>query len=95
MPDALKLDFGAYAAPAKGVLIVFCDDKLKLGPATSRALGAAGPQVARAAKAAAFTGKKDSGLELIAPEGLKVDRLVVIGAGKAAIRPPTSSPRIS
>ncbi len=83
MPDALKLGFGAFTAPAKGVLIVFCDDKVKFGPATTKAMGPAAAQVARAAKAAGFTGKKDAALELIAPEGLKVDRLVVIGAGKA------------
>ena len=32
MPDALKLGFGPFAAPAKGVFIVFCDDALKFGP---------------------------------------------------------------
>jgi leucyl aminopeptidase len=84
MPDALKLGFGPYGAATKGVLIVFCDNKLKFGPASMRILGTAGAQVARAAKAAGFTGKKDSSLELIAPEGLKVDRLVVLGAGAAS-----------
>ena len=44
MPDALKLGFGAFTAPAKGVLIVFCDDKLKFGPATTKAIGPAGPR---------------------------------------------------
>ncbi len=88
MPDALKLGFGAYTAPNKGVLIVFCDDKPKFGPATTKALGAAGSQVVRAAKAAGFTGKSGATLELIAPEGLKVDRLVLIGAGKTADRKP-------
>jgi leucyl aminopeptidase len=84
MPDALKLGFGAYSAPTKGVLVVFCDNKLKFGPASTRMLGAAAARVARAAKAAGFTGKKDTSLELIAPEGLKVDRLVVLGAGPAS-----------
>ncbi len=88
MSDACKLGFGAYTAPDKGILIVFCDDKLKFGPATAKALGATGPQVARAAKAAGFSGKKGAALELIAPEGLKVDRLIVIGADKAADRKP-------
>ncbi|HZD90255.1 MAG TPA: leucyl aminopeptidase [Pseudolabrys sp.] len=82
MSDALKLGFGALNAPAKGVLVVFCDDKLKFGAATNKALGETGSKLARAAKVAAFTGKKSSLLELIAPEGLKVDRLVVIGTGK-------------
>ena len=39
-------------------------------------------RVARAAKAERFTGKSGSALELSVPEGLKVARLVVIGAGK-------------
>src|SRR5476651_741764 len=82
MTDALKLAFGPFTAPAKGVLIVFCDDGLKFGPATARALGSAAGLVARAAKAERFTGKSGSVLELSVPEGLKVARLVVIGAGK-------------
>src|SRR5476651_2565111 len=91
MTDALKLGFGPFTAPAKlaatGVLIVFCDDGLKFGPATTKALGALGSAnglVARAAKAERFTGKSGSALELSVPEGLKVARLVVIGAGKLA-----------
>src|SRR3989304_4014523 len=84
MTDALKLGFGPFAAPAKGVLIVFCDDALKFGPATRKALGSAADLVARAAKTERFTGKSGSALELILPEGLKVARLVVIGTGKAS-----------
>ena len=83
MPEA-KLAFGPFAAPARGVLVVFCDDTLKFGSATTRALSAAAEQVARAAKAERFTGKSGSALGLSAPEGLKVARLVVIGAGKPA-----------
>ena len=85
MSDALKLGFAPFAAPAKigvsGVLVVFCDDGLKFGPATAKALGSAAGLVARAAKAERFTGKSGSALELVVPEGLKVSRLVVIGAG--------------
>src|SRR5664279_481749 len=88
MTDALKLGFAPFAAPAKmgpsGVLIVFCDDGLKFGPATAKALGTAAGLVARAAKAERFTGKSGSALELSVPEGLKVARLVVIGAGKVS-----------
>lgn len=69
MTDALKLGFGPFAAPAKGVLVVFCDGGLKFGPATQRALGAAAETIARAAKAERFTGKKSSALELVVPQG--------------------------
>ncbi len=82
MTDALKLGFGPFTAPAKGVLIVFCDDSLKFGPATAKALGSSAGLVARAAKAEHFTGKNGTSLELIVPEGLKVGRLAVIGVGK-------------
>ncbi len=84
MSDALKLGFGPFAAPAKGVLIVFCDDGVKLGSATAKALGSAAGLVARAAKAEGFTGKSGAALDLVVPEGLKAARLVVIGAGKVA-----------
>src|SRR5450631_2947442 len=88
MSDALKLGFGPFAAPAKlspsGVLIVFCDDKLKFGRATAKAIAPAAGLVARAATAERFTGKSGSALELSVPEGLSVARLVVIGAGKAS-----------
>jgi leucyl aminopeptidase len=88
MTDALTLGFGPFTAPAKigrsAVLIVFCDDGLKFGPATTKALGSAAGLVARAAKVERFTGKSGSALELVVPEGLKVSRLVVIGIGKTA-----------
>jgi len=84
MTDAPKLGFGPFAAPARGVLIVFCDDGVKFGSATAKALGSATGLVARAAKAERFTGRSGSSLDLIVPEGLKVARLVVIGAGKTS-----------
>jgi len=85
MAVAVKLGFGPFNAPVKlgasGVLVVFCDDGLKFGPATATAIAPASSLVARAAKAERFTGKSGSALELVVPEGLKVSRLVVIGAG--------------
>jgi len=84
MPDALTLGFAPFAAPGRGVLVVFCDDGLKFGPAIGRALGSVAGLVARAAKAEGFKGKSATALEIIVPEGLKVGRLVVVGVGKAA-----------
>ena len=88
MTDALKLGFGPFARPAKGVLVVFCDDGLKFGSATHRALGAALNQLRGPPEAERFTGKKNSALELAVPAGLRASRLVVIGVGKIAeLRP--------
>jgi leucyl aminopeptidase len=84
MPDALTLGFSAFATAPKGVLIVFCDDGLKFGVASRRALAPSGDLVTRAAKAERFTGKSGSVLDLVIPEGLKLPRLVVIGVGKVA-----------
>ena len=84
MTNGLKLGFGPFAAPARGVLIVFCDDGLKFGSATRKALGSATDLVTRAAKAERFTGKKNTALELAVPAGLRVARLVVLGVGKTS-----------
>jgi leucyl aminopeptidase len=81
---ALKLGFGPFTTPAKGVLVVFCNKGLKFGPATRKALGSTADLVARAAKAERFTGNKNSTLDLAVPAGLKAARLVIIGLGKTA-----------
>jgi leucyl aminopeptidase len=80
----LKIEFDRFKAPGKGVLIVFCDDALKIGAATGKLLGDAAALIDRAAEADGFTGKSGSTLDVIAPAGLKVSRLVVIGCGKVS-----------
>jgi leucyl aminopeptidase len=84
MSDALKVGFVPLSTAASGVLVVFCDDELKLGPATRKALGAAVDLVKRAAAAGAFKGKNGSTLDLLGPEGIKIQRLLVIGTGKSS-----------
>lgn len=84
MSDAIKVGFVPLASAARGILIVFCDDALKVGPATAKALGGAAELVKRAAAAASFKGKSGAALDILAPEGLKAERLIVIGTGKEA-----------
>jgi leucyl aminopeptidase len=79
---ALKLEFAPLSTPPKGVLVVFCDEALKLGSATRQALAETGDLVARAAAAERFKGKSGSALDIVAPAGLEVSRLVVVGVGK-------------
>jgi leucyl aminopeptidase len=83
MSDAIKLGFSDFTAPAKGALVVFCDDKLAFGAASKRLLGQAADFVERAAAADQFSGKAGSTLEIVAPAGLRVSRLVIMGVGKA------------
>ena len=83
MSGRLKLGFAPVAAPAKGVLVLFCEDGVKFGSAARRALGPTGDLVGRAAAADRFKGKSGSALDLVAPPGLDLSRLVIMGVGKA------------
>src|SRR5215207_279220 len=84
MSDAVKVGFVAFSAASRGVLVVFCDDALKFGEATRKALGTAANTVKRAAAANQFKGKSGSTLDIPAPDGIKAERLIVVGVGKVA-----------
>ena len=84
MTDAVKVGFVAFSSAPRGILVVFCDDTLKFGAATAKALGAAATLVKRAAATNQFKGKSGSTLDILAPEGLKAPRLIVVGAGKVS-----------
>jgi leucyl aminopeptidase len=84
MTDAVKVGFVPFTAAPRGIVVVFCDDSLKFGPATRKALGAAVSLVKRAAETNQFKGKNAAALDILAPEGLKAKRLVVMGVGKLA-----------
>jgi leucyl aminopeptidase len=81
MPDRPKIGF-TPSDRLRGVLVTFCAEGLKFGPATQKALSPIGDLYRRAAAADRFTGKSGSILDIIAPTGLNVPRLVIIGTGK-------------
>ena len=80
MPD-LKLGFTSFDRP-RGVLVVFCAENLKFGPATQKLLAPVGDLCRRAAAADRFTGKNATKLDIVAPAGLHAPRLVLVGTGK-------------
>ncbi|MGH6643496.1 MAG: leucyl aminopeptidase [Bradyrhizobium sp.] len=82
MSDVVKVGFVPFSAASRGVLVVFCDDALKFGAVTRKALGPAADTVKRAAAANAFKGKSGAALDILAPEGIKSPRLIVVGLGK-------------
>jgi len=84
MADARKPSFAPFSATPKDVLVLICEDGLKFGPAARQALKAAGTLVTRAAASEQFTGKRGKALDIVAPSGLRVSRLIVIGAGKVS-----------
>jgi leucyl aminopeptidase len=72
MPDAVKVGFVPFSATPRGILGVFCDDELKLGAASRKALGTAADLVKRAAATSRFKGKSGAALDLLEPEGIKI-----------------------
>ena len=87
MPDQTTITFAVPAMPDGGALVLFVGDDLALAEGARALLGdEAAATVARAAKAEAFKGKARSALVLVAPAGLALDRLVVIGTGGAKER---------
>ena len=84
MSDAVKVGFVPLSTAPRGLLVIFCDEQLKFGPATRKALGEAAGTVKRAAAANRFKGKSSSILDIPAPEGIKIQRLIVVGTGKGS-----------
>jgi leucyl aminopeptidase len=84
MTDAVKVGFVPFSGALGGILVVFCDDGLEFGPATRKALGAGAGLIKRAAETNQFKGKNGASLDILAPEGLKAKRLIVMGVGKPA-----------
>ena len=84
MSDAIKVGFVPFSTAPSGILVVFCDETLKIGPTTRKALGKAADLIKRAAEANQFKGKNASALDILAPEGIKIQRLIVVGTGKTA-----------
>jgi leucyl aminopeptidase len=84
MTDAVKVGFISFSGAPSEVLVVLCDDGLEFGPATRKALGAAADLIKQAAETNQFKGKNGSTLDILAPQGLKAKRLIVVGVGKLA-----------
>src|SRR5712692_4703646 len=76
MSDAVKVGFVPFSTAPRGILVIFCDDTLKFGSATRKALGPAANLVERAAETNRFKGKSGSTLEILAPQGLKASCLI-------------------
>lgn len=80
MADKLRVSFDKLALPATGTLVVLADSRLALGKIGRT--GVVARTVAKAAKVGGFKGKLATTLDVITPAGL--DRLLVVGVGKAS-----------
>jgi leucyl aminopeptidase len=84
MADRAEISFVKLEAPTAGSAVVLVDQNLKLGPVASALGEAAGGRFARAAAASKFEGKAMKTLQMLAPSGIDLDRLVFIGLGDPA-----------
>ncbi|AZO70630.1 MULTISPECIES: leucyl aminopeptidase [unclassified Mesorhizobium] len=82
MTSRPSIAFAKFAAPKKGSVFVLAAEGGGLGDA-AKVCDPAGA-LARAFPVADFSGKFAGTVEVLAPEGTSVDRLVAIGAGKVA-----------
>ena len=82
MADSFKIDFQPHGEVESGDLIVFVGDNLKPAPAVAKQIGPkAVDLIVKAAAAENFKGKAKSAMTVVLPNGLSVDRLIVIGIG--------------
>jgi leucyl aminopeptidase len=78
----MKISFAEPALPAKGAVVVLVAEGKKLSPATKDLDKQTKGAVKRAIGASKFTGKKGQSLEIMAPAGGSLDRVLLAGTGK-------------
>ncbi|MEP9397316.1 leucyl aminopeptidase [Mesorhizobium sp. KR2-14] len=82
MTSMPNISFAKFASPKKGTAIVFAGEGASLGEAAAAC--DPGKAFVRAFPVAEFSGKSGSTVEVLAPEGSSLERLVAVGAGKVA-----------
>lgn len=86
MSQQLDVEFVSLSDDLESTAVMIAagdDGALVLGDTGEAINKKVSDSVTKAAKAASFTGKAKSGIELLAPAKLKCDRLIVVGAGEA------------
>jgi len=82
MSDRPAVEFAPLKAPLQPVAAILSAQDLTFGPQTRTIDSKANGLVAKAAEAAEFKGKAKTAIEVLAPAGLDLRRLVVIGVGQ-------------
>jgi leucyl aminopeptidase len=77
----MDIAFTAPALPKEGAAVVFIPEGGKLTGLAAELDSRSGGHISRAIKAAKFEGKRDQLLDLVAPSGTKLDRVLVAGLG--------------
>ncbi|MBT9290092.1 leucyl aminopeptidase [Prosthecodimorpha staleyi] len=82
--SAATIAFQKPVLPETGIVVLLAGDGAALGPVAGELDTATGGTLARAIAAAAYKGKQFAMLDLIAPAGSGLDRVLVVGLGKPA-----------
>ncbi len=82
MTDQTALSFASKSAPADGVAVVFAEEGRKLAPAAQDLDKKTKGSLSRAAEITGFKGKKEQAVDLVAPQGVKFARIVLVGTDK-------------
>ncbi|MEQ8371765.1 MAG: leucyl aminopeptidase [Roseibium aggregatum] len=83
MTKLAKLNFSKAETPKGGVAVILAGSDLSLGPVAAEVVSGLEGGLQRSAGIAGFTGKKKASLDLVAPAGSGLDRLIVFGVGDA------------
>src|SRR5687768_10151567 len=84
MADRADISFVKLQTPSAGAAVLLAGKDLALGPVAAALGEAAGGRFARAAAAAKFEAKPLKTLQLLAPAGVDLDRIVYVGLGDLA-----------
>ncbi len=82
--DRLDIVFADLAHEQNQTCVVLASDGVSLGKIAADLDKRSGGGIHKAAKAAAFKAKSKATIEILAPHGLDLDRLIVLGTGKDA-----------
>ncbi|HWT30334.1 MAG TPA: leucyl aminopeptidase [Propylenella sp.] len=84
MASRAEIRFVKLEAPKAGSAVLLVDQNLKVGEVANGLIEGAGGRFTRAAAAAKFEGKPLKTLQLLAPGGVDLDRLVFLGLGDSS-----------
>jgi leucyl aminopeptidase len=79
----MQFNFAAATTAESGALVVGATEGPELLPAAAKADRAGRGAIGRALEASRFKGKPGQMVQILAPAGLKVSRIIVVGLGKA------------
>jgi leucyl aminopeptidase len=82
--EQASLSFASRTVPADGVVVIFAEEGRKLSPAAQDLDKKSKGLLSKAANITGFKGKKDQIVDLLAPQGLKFAKIILVGLGKAS-----------